>query len=67
MSAIVGAHVEQGWVDCFWPFASFRCRAAPRSLSEGSGHRLTGKARPFGREWPNSDIGSRLRPAAWPP
>ena len=33
-----------------WPVASFRCKAALRSLSEGSGHRLAGKAGRFGRE-----------------
>jgi hypothetical protein len=26
----------------FWPIASFRCKAALRSLSEGSGHQQAG-------------------------
>jgi hypothetical protein len=30
----------------YWPIASFHCKAALRSLSEGSGHPLTGKAGP---------------------
>jgi hypothetical protein len=34
----------------FWPFASFRGRAAISSILERSGHRLAGKIDRFGRE-----------------
>src|ERR1700745_3252073 len=43
-----------------WPIASFRCKAALRSLSERSEHQLVGKAGQFGRERPTADIMSQL-------
>jgi len=35
-----------------WPIASFRCKAALRSLSERSGRQMAGRIGPFGRKWP---------------
>src|SRR4029077_6946941 len=46
-----------------WPIASFRSRAAIKSLLERSGHQLGAKTGPFGRGCPNAHLGEPLKTA----